>query len=84
MNVGIRELKARLSEYVRKAAGGEQILVTDRGRPVARLEGIGGHSMVNRGIAEGWITPPTRSGLTPAVHYKSSRSTMEVIDEDRG
>lgn len=84
MNVGIRELKARLSEYVRKAAGGEQILVTDRGKPVARLEGIGGSSMVETGIAEGWITPPARSGLTPAVYYKASRSTMEVIDEDRG
>lgn len=84
MNVGIRELKARLSEYVRKAARGEQILVTDRGRPVARLEGIGGSSMVERGIAEGWITPPSRSGLTPAVYYNASRSTMEVIDEDRG
>ncbi len=84
MNVGIRELKARLSEYVKKAAGGEQILVTDRGRPVARLEGLGGSSRVEKGIAEGWITPPARSGLTPAVYYKASRSTMEVIDEDRG
>lgn len=40
--------------------------------------------MVERGIAEGWITSPARSGLTPAVYYKASRSTMEVIDEDRG
>jgi len=84
MKVGIRELKAHLSEYVRKAAEGEQILVTHRGRPVARLEGIDGASKVDRGIAEGWITPSTRSGLTPPLHYKASRSTMEVIDEDRG
>ena len=33
MNVGIRELKAHLSEYVRRAAGGEHILVTHRGKP---------------------------------------------------
>ena len=84
MNVGIRELKAHLSEYVRKAAGGELILVTDRGRPVAKLEGLGGASMVEQGIAEGWITPPARSGLTPAVYEKASLSSMEVIDEDRG
>lgn len=84
MDVGIRELKAHLSEYVRKAVGGELILVTDRGRPVAKLEGLGGASMVEQGIAEGWITPPARSGLTPAVYHKASLSTMEVIDEDRG
>jgi len=35
--VGIRELKARLSEYVRKASRGEEIMVTARGREVASL-----------------------------------------------
>ncbi len=33
----MRELKARLSEYVRKAKGGETVLVTDRGQVVAEL-----------------------------------------------
>jgi antitoxin (DNA-binding transcriptional repressor) of toxin-antitoxin stability system len=35
--VGIRELKNRLSEYVRDVRGGEEILVTDRGVVVAEL-----------------------------------------------
>jgi antitoxin (DNA-binding transcriptional repressor) of toxin-antitoxin stability system len=35
--VGLRELKARLSEYVRKAKGGETVLVTDRGQVVAEI-----------------------------------------------
>jgi hypothetical protein len=35
--VGIRELKNRLSEYVRMVRNGEQILVTDRGDVVAEL-----------------------------------------------
>ena len=35
--VGIRELKNRLSSYVRRAEGGDVILVTDRGRVVAEL-----------------------------------------------
>ena len=84
MNVGIREAKEHLSEYIRGAAAGEQILVTDRGRPIAKLEGLGGASMVEEGMAEGWITPPARSGLTPAVYSKASLSTMDVVDEDRG
>ena len=36
-SVGIRELKAHLAEYIRRAERGESITVTDRGKPVARL-----------------------------------------------
>lgn len=35
--VGIKELKNKLSEYVKLAAGGERVLVTDRTRVVAEL-----------------------------------------------
>jgi len=33
----ISELKARLSKYLNRAEAGEEILITDRGKPVARL-----------------------------------------------
>jgi antitoxin (DNA-binding transcriptional repressor) of toxin-antitoxin stability system len=36
-SVGIRALKNKLSEYVRLAASGETVLVTDRDRVVAEL-----------------------------------------------
>ena len=36
-SVGVRELKNRLSALVRRAAEGERITITDRGRPVAVL-----------------------------------------------
>jgi antitoxin (DNA-binding transcriptional repressor) of toxin-antitoxin stability system len=36
-SVGIKQLKARLSEYVRMARGGETILVSDRDEVVAEL-----------------------------------------------
>ena len=35
--IGIRELKARLSECVRDVKAGATLIVTERGRPVARL-----------------------------------------------
>ena len=35
--VGVRDLKARLSSYLRDVAAGEVVLVTDRGRVVAEL-----------------------------------------------
>ena len=36
-SVGLKVLKNRLSEYVRAAAAGETVLVTDRGQVVAEL-----------------------------------------------
>lgn len=38
---GVSELKARLSRYLAAVAAGEEVLITDRGRPVARLVGVG-------------------------------------------
>lgn len=39
--VGVRELKAQLSRYLRDVASGEIVLVTDRGRVVAELRAPG-------------------------------------------
>jgi prevent-host-death family protein len=38
--VGVRELHDRLSEYLERVEGGGEIVVTRRGRPVARLSGL--------------------------------------------
>lgn len=37
MNISVRQLKSHLSEYLRKAAAGEEVVVTSHGREVARL-----------------------------------------------
>lgn len=80
--VGIRELKARLSELVERAAEGDTIVITERGRPKAEL---GPLSPIQRGIAEGWITPAKRPGPIkgPRRPYKAKRTVQEMMDEDR-
>lgn len=35
--VAVSDLKARLSEYLKRVQGGAEVLITDRGKPVARL-----------------------------------------------
>ena len=84
MTVGIRDLKSKLSEYVARAAGGEEIVVTDRNRPVARLVPYAAASDVERGIDEGWIEAPRRTQLGEVERVRSPRSTLAVLDEDRG
>lgn len=83
MEIGIRELKAKLSEYVHRAAEGEAVVVTDRGTPVAVLSAVGGAALVRRGQEQGWITAATSRGLTPFVPVPASRHTSAVLDEDR-
>lgn len=84
MAVGIREFKARLSEYVTQVSNGGEVVVTDRGRPVARLVPYTAISEVDRGIEEGWIEAPRRVGLPPIERVSSDLSTLDVLEDDRG
>ena len=53
---GIRSLKQNASAVVARAAAGEVITITDRGRPVAQLGPIQG-SAVSRLIESGQLRP---------------------------
>jgi len=84
--VGIRELKARLSEYLARAAAGETIVVTDRGRAKAELRPLSADTRIEELIRQGRVTPPRRAGL-PSVEllgFEGRRPTAEIFDEDRG
>jgi antitoxin (DNA-binding transcriptional repressor) of toxin-antitoxin stability system len=67
--VGVKQLKARLSEYLRLVKGGETVLITDRDEVVAELrparrQQIGEPSVEQRlqGLADaGTITRPSLS-----------------------
>jgi prevent-host-death family protein len=84
MDVGVRDLKARLSEFLDRAARGEVITVTDRGEPKAVLGPLPGRSRLATGIEEGWVTPATRAGLRPARRHRPSRRVLDVLSDDRG
>ena len=57
--VGLKILKNKLSEYVRLAAAGETVVITDRGRAVAEIvpPRKDSESVIERGVREGWIRP---------------------------
>lgn len=84
--VGIRELKSRLSEYVDRAAAGETIVVTHRGRAKAELRPLSADARIEQLIREGRVIPPRRPGLPSAelLGLEGRRPTAEILDEDRG
>ena len=69
--VGLKALKNKLSEYVRLAAGGETVLVTDRDRVVAELvppqagrAEFLADTQLAEAVRKGWLTPPALPGTT--------------------
>lgn len=85
MNVGVRELKAKLSEYVKRAEKGEVIVVTDRGEPRAVLGPVESRSRRDEGVEAGWIRPGNPNArLRKRQRVKARLTVRDVLDEDRG
>jgi len=90
-SAAIRDLKNRLSEYVRRAEGGQRIAVTAHGRVVAELVPPAGRSGTGNRytqlIADGTIRPGTQ-GRSPLAAWPAIRlpagSVAALIDSDRG
>ena len=93
-SVGIKALNSRLSEYVRLAASGETILVTDRDRVVAEIappragrSPVLADAVLAEAVRSGWLTPPIlpQAGPPPAVQSVAPLSELlSELDEDRG
>jgi len=83
-DVGVRELKQKLSEYLDRAERGEVLRVTDRGRPKAVLGPLPGRARVEQGVAEGWITAGSGQSLRDVPRHSARRSVLDVLSEDRG
>jgi prevent-host-death family protein len=85
MDVGVRELRAQLSRYLKRVEAGEEILVTDRGKPLARITPANGRSRLEELIAAGIVEPapePRRGPLPPPIKTKGTVSDL-VKDQRR-
>lgn len=79
----MRELKAKLSAVLRRAAAGEVITVTDRGRPVATLGPPLGAVDLDTAVAQGWVAPATAAGLGQAQRFEARMRIVDALAEDR-
>jgi prevent-host-death family protein len=91
-SVGLNILKNKVSEYVRLAAAGETIVITDRGRAVAKLvpPRREAEPVIERGIREGWVRPakrgadwPPPSKPVPGLTFEQLMADLERDREDR-
>ena len=98
MDVSVRDLKNRLSEYLRKVSAGQEVVVTSRGKPVARLVAprAGRRVVAASGEEEAiallrsqpWVRPgkvgKQRVGLLKPVKLKpGTKPLSEIVSEMR-
>lgn len=79
-HASVAELKARLSEYLVAAKRGEDVIVTDRGRPVARLSGLTGDARLQdrtEQLIRTGLMRPARKTLGPGFWEEERPSDPE-------
>jgi prevent-host-death family protein len=91
--VGLRNLKNKLSEYIRIASSGETVLVTDRDRVVAEIVPPGASrgaavpdALLAEAVRKGWISPPQMGGTAapPRLPVAPWAEIGRELDQDRG
>jgi antitoxin (DNA-binding transcriptional repressor) of toxin-antitoxin stability system len=90
IEVGVRVLKNRMGSYLAQVRQGQTIVVTDRGRPIARIERIDGAvdlpESLRHMISEGRVVDHGRPGPleTPRVSLSpGARSMVDYVRDQR-
>ena len=92
-SVGIKTLKNKLSEYVRLAASGEVVLVTDRDRVVAEIgpprpgrSALVDDAFLAETVRQGLLSPPLigASGPPQRKPVVKMQELLRELDRDRG
>jgi prevent-host-death family protein len=79
LEVGVRDFRDHLSEWLAQVKSGREIVVTERGRPVARVVSTSGSSRLEELIRSGTVTP-AKEQAKPADAYPRPRPRGSVTD----
>ena len=86
MDVAVTDLRAHLSVYLDRVQHGDEVVVTERGVPVARLLGIGSTATLERLAEEGVIGRPEAGERPKATGHprpRPRRPVADIISEQR-
>jgi prevent-host-death family protein len=87
MEVPVTELRAHLSDWLDRVRTGEEVVVTDRGVPVARLLGMSATATLQRLAADGVIGRDVSARRPSAVgrgRPRPLRPVSDIVSEQRG
>lgn len=87
MDVAISTLRAELAQWIRRARDGEDVVVTERGIPVARLSPVDQESVIERLTREGVLSKPKsaeRPRISAKDQVKATGPVAEFVEQQRG
>lgn len=83
MEVGIRELRNNLSHYLDRVRGGDELIVTDRGRAVARVVPMSRERILDSLIAAGIVTPAATKKRRRPRPIAAAGSVSDLVADQR-
>lgn len=86
MEVAVSALRAKLGDWLDLARAGHEVVITDRGIPIARLVGVTDAATIERLTAEGAIARPQRAqrpAATGSKRVRARRPVSEIVSEQR-
>ncbi|UNX53682.1 type II toxin-antitoxin system prevent-host-death family antitoxin [Georgenia sp. TF02-10] len=85
MDVAVSSLRAELSDWIERVRGGEEVVVTDRGTPVARLVPVDTASLLEQLTRQGVLSRPraARPTASSASRVHASRPVSDLVSEQR-
>jgi prevent-host-death family protein len=81
--VGVRALHDRLSEHLEHVRGGAEVLVTRRGKPIARLSAVKESDPLEDLVRRGLVTPPSRQRASRRAQVKARGPVSELVAQQR-
>ncbi|MBA2637407.1 MAG: type II toxin-antitoxin system prevent-host-death family antitoxin [Solirubrobacterales bacterium] len=85
VEVGIRQLRDDLRHWLDVVGDGGEVVITERGRPIARLSGVASREPLERLIAAGIVTRAEQPRRRDSDHsrVKSDGPVSELVSEQR-
>jgi prevent-host-death family protein len=81
--VGVRELRNNLSRYLARVQSGEEVVVTDHGRAVARVLPLDGNRALDRLIDAGLVTPARQAKRASSRPLKTAGAVSDLVAQQR-
>ena len=76
-------MRDNLSRYLDRVRGGEEMVVTDRGRAIARVLPIGAERALDKLIAAGVITPARQAKQPAGKPIKTKGTVSDLVADQR-
>jgi len=80
MDVAVSRLRAELADWIERARRGEEVVVTDRGTPVARLVAVETAPLLEQLTRQGVLGRPQGKGRPTAHGARRARARRPVSD----